>query len=68
MGFALTVLEIAVAFILIIGFTCEDKLADFERAVATFIKRKFRKMIKRSRASVRYVGESRRIASDRHCA
>jgi hypothetical protein len=49
MGFFLTILEIFVAFILIIGFFNEEKVAYFEQKAARIIKRKIRRFLKKKR-------------------
>ncbi len=47
MGFFLTILEIFVAFVLVIGFINEEKVAYFEQKAARIIKRKLRKFFKK---------------------
>lgn len=70
MGFALTVIEILIASILVIGFVNEEKLANFENKVFLFIKRKIRKT-RRNRVAVRchYVSRPAVVNSaNKYCA
>lgn len=67
MGFALTIIEILVAFIIIIGFACEEKLAAFEQKAIRFIKRKLRKMMRGGRRNVRVVSARINTANE-YCA
>lgn len=70
MGFALTVIEILIASILIIGFVNEEKLANFENKVLLFIKRKIRKARRnRARVALRYVTRPTVVNSaNKYCA
>ena len=70
MGFALTVIEILIASILIIGFVNEEKLANFENKVLLFIKRKIRKARRnRARVALRYVSRPAVVNSaNKYCA
>ena len=70
MGFALTVIEILIASILIIGFVNEEKLANFENKVLVFIKRKIRKARRnRARVALRYVSRPAVInPANKYCA
>lgn len=69
MGFALTVIEILIASILIIGFINEEKLANFENKVFLFIKRKIRRARRNRAAAVRYVARPTVVNSaNKYCA
>ena len=69
MGFALTVIEILIASILIIGFVNEEKLANFENKVLLFIKRKIRKARRnRARVALRYVSRPAINSANKYCA
>ena len=68
MGFALTIIEILIASILIIGFVNEEKLANFENKVFLFIKRKIRKLMRKSRANLRYVSRPAANPANKYCA
>lgn len=67
MGFTLTIIEILIASILIIGFINEEKLANFEARVFLTIKRKIRKL-RRHRATVRYVARRQVRSANKYCA
>ena len=70
MGFALTVIEILIASILVIGFVNEEKLANFENKVFLFIKRKIRKARRnRARVALRYVSRPAVVnPANKYCA
>ena len=68
MGFALTVIEILVAFIIIIGFMCEEKLAAFEQRVIRFVKRKIRKIRRSGRGNIRAASVRRFNPANEYCA
>ena len=68
MGFALTVIEILIAFIIIIGFACEEKLAAFEQRVIRFVKRKIRKTMGWDRENVRIVAARETTTANEYCA
>ena len=66
MGFALTVIEIMAACIIIVGFINEEKLARFEQRIARIIKRRIRRSVRRRRASVESASLAAR--SKKYCA
>lgn len=68
MGFALTVIEILIASILIIGFVNEEKLANFEHRVFRFLKRSIRKIARRNKACVRVVSAHAVRSTNKYCA